>query len=181
MLVRGQKVSFNFAGQLEDGCEFANTWLLHEPAVAVIGDGSLLPVFEQALCTLSCGERCSITVPASDAYGEYDPTLVVTAPAANFANMEELPIGSYIEFSIAQGSARVRVLDVADGLVRLDCNHELAGHDLSFEIELVDDGKQQAIDQEGSTTGCGCNKLRESLVGHDACGCSHNHEYEREH
>jgi len=175
MLQDGQSVAFNFAGQLEDGYEFANTWLLHEPARAVIGDGSLLPAFEQALRNLSCGERCTVTVPAAQAYGAYDPNLILTVPAANFANAAELPIGSFIGFATELGTARAKVLEVADGLVRVDCNHELAGRDLTFEIELVDDGAMSAMEQENAASGCGCDKLRESLAGHEGCGCGHTH------
>ena len=170
MLKTGQRVVINYAGELENGYEFVNTWLAHVPVELVIGDGTLLPAFERALVGLARGERCTVTVPAQEAYGEYDPSAVIEVPAANFPHADELPIGSYIGFETDQGAARVKVLGVAGGMVRVDCNHELAGHDLTFEIELVDDGTGDAIDDELEASGCGCDKLRESLVG-----CSHDH------
>lgn len=170
MLKAGQKVLVHYAGQLENGYEFVNTWLVHEPVAVTVGDGALLPAFERALAELGRGERCTITVPAAEAYGEYDERAVVEVPTANFPHADELPVGSYIAFRVGQDTARAKVLGVSDGVVRVDCNHELAGHDLTFEIELVDDGTADAIDEELEAAGCGCDRLRESLVG-----CSHDH------
>ena len=107
MLERGQKVAINYAGWLEDGTEFVNTWLVPDSVTITIGASELLPAIE-------------------------------------------------------------------DGQVLFDTNHELAGHDLSFEVELVDDGTTTALEAEGSSTGCGCNRLRESL---GKCDCDHEHAH----
>ena len=171
MLKKGQKVLVHYAGQLENGYEFVNTWLVHEPIAVTIGDGALLPAFERALVELGRGERCTVTVPAAVAYGAYDEHLVIEVPITNFPYADELPVGSYIAFQVGQGTARAKVLEVSDGFVRVDCNHELAGHDLTFEIELVDDGTSDAVNEELEATGCGCDRLRESLVG-----CGHDHD-----
>lgn len=171
MLEQGQKVLVNYAGQLEDGYEFVNTWLLHEPVHVTIGENDFLPKFQETLVSMRRGERKGVDIPAEQAYGAHDPALVVTVPASRFPDADKLPVGSYIGFQVSGGTARARVVEVSRESVTLDCNHELAGHDLHFDIELVDDGESSNLERELETTGCGCDKLRESLTG---C-CEHAH------
>ena len=47
-------------------------------------------------------------------------------------------MGNYIVVETPEESLRVKVLGFKDGYVYLDHNHELAGEDLYFEIELLD-------------------------------------------
>ncbi len=168
----GQRVEINYAGWLEDGAEFVNTWLSPGAVPVVIGNGDVLPAFEAQLRTMERGERKTFTVPCKDAYGPYDPRGVVRVSAKDFPNANELPVGRYIEFAVGGASARAKVISADEDAVVFDTNHELAGHDLRFEVELVDDGESTAIDQERDSTGCGCNRLRESLGG-----CEHHHHH----
>ncbi|MGI6217677.1 MAG: FKBP-type peptidyl-prolyl cis-trans isomerase [Coriobacteriales bacterium] len=174
MLHQGQTVTVNYAGQLEDGYEFVNTWLLHEPAHFVIGHSGLLPLFEQALIALSPGQRTTVHIPKAQAYGEYDPANVIEVPRAQIPNASELPLGGYIWLSIGNSQVRVKVCSINEETVTIDCNSELAGHDLTFDIELVDDGTLTALDREDSTNGCSCDLLRESLDSDNSSSEEHN-------
>ena len=174
MLERGQTVAINSAGGLEDGTEFVNTWLVPDSVAITIGASGLLPAFEEQLLPMENGMRRTFSIPCEKAYGAYDPAGVISVAANTFPHASELPVGQYIEFSISGGKARAKVLAIEDGQVLFDTNHELAGHDLSFEVELVDDGTTTALEAEGSSTGCGCNRLRESL---GKCDCNHGHAH----
>ncbi|MGN0077346.1 MAG: peptidylprolyl isomerase [Coriobacteriales bacterium] len=176
MLAAGQKVEINYSGQLEDGTEFVNTWLMPDSVPVVLGSSGLLPAFERELLGMQRGQRRSFTIPCEEAYGPYDPAGVISVPAEGFPHADELPVGQFIEFNMAGGRGRARVLGIQDGQILFDTNHELAGHDLSFEVELVDDGSSTALDQEGGSSGCGCNRLRESLGS--SCECPHHHAAE---
>lgn len=171
MLRIGQRVEINYVGCLEDGTEFVNTWLMPDNVAVTLGSSGLLPAFEEQLLTMQCGERRSFVIPCERAYGHYDPAGVIAVPSESFPHADELPVGKYIEFSMAGGRGRARVLAVEGGQVVFDTNHELAGHDLHFELELVDDGSLGALEQEKGSAGCGCNRLRESLGG-----CGHTHD-----
>ena len=57
------------------------------------------------------------------------------------------------------------LLAVGDEEVVLDCNHELAGQNLNFDITLVDVVSETPIEHELHPEGCtcGCDRLQESL------------------
>lgn len=169
----GRRIEINYAGWLEGGAEFVNTWLAPDNVSVTLGANGLLPAFEAQLLTMARGERKTFSVPCCDAYGPYDPAGVVRVPTQSFPNARELPIGHYIVFDVGGTVARAKVVSVDDKEIVFDTNHELAGHDLRFEVELVDDGESTAIDQERDSTGCGCNRLRESLGG-----CDHDHHHQ---
>ena len=86
----GRRIEINYAGWLEDGAEFVNTWLSLDSVSVTVGAGGQLPAFEAQLLTMSGGERKTFTVPCEDACGPYDPQGVVSVPAKSFPNASEL-------------------------------------------------------------------------------------------
>ena len=68
-------------------------------------------------------------------------------------------------YTLENRNMRVRVLEVGDEEVVLDCNHELAGQNLNFDITLVDVVSETPIEHELHSEGCtcGCDRLQESL------------------
>lgn len=60
------------------------------------------------------------------------------SPSRASPHAESLPVDNYIVVETPEESLRVKVLGFKDGYVYLDHNHELAGEDLYFEIELLD-------------------------------------------
>lgn len=178
MIATGQKVQIQYAGTLENGYDFVNTWLNGGPVEVTVGQDAFLPAFERALRGLGRGERAVITIPMEDAYGPYDERNVIELPLASIPRGDELPVGSFVTVQTEAGQARVKVVSVENGVVKIDCNHELAGHDLTFEIELVRDGTETLVESEAHSTGCGCgcDKLKEQLMG-ETCTCGHTHEH----
>lgn len=182
----GQQITIHCAGMLENGYVFMDTWTGGEPMRVTFGQGQLLPALEQQLATFERGERRTITFVADQAYGQYDESLVFQVPAASIPNASELPVGGFVMFSTEQGPVRLKVLKVEDGAVWFDSNHELAGHDLTFEIELVTDGTESAVELEQGAKGCGCGALREALLGDECChdpahGHGHDHDHDHDH
>ena len=171
---QGQDVIIHCAGTLEDGYVFIDTWAGNNPLNVTVGSGQLPPGVERRLMGLTRGQRSVFTLPPAEAYGEYDPSLVFEVPAGSIPNAHDLPIGGYITVQTDAGMARLRVLSVQDGVVRFDQNHELAGRDVTFEIELISDGTETAIDLERNAKGCSCGALRESLMGKKCCHDGHH-------
>lgn len=94
------------------------------------------------------GEKRKISVSADEAYGFYDPGLVVEVPRRELNRGQSLGIGNEIVTqSTEDGHSRVfRVINTAADYVVLDGNHPLAGQDLVFEIEVTSAREAVAAD-----------------------------------
>lgn len=171
---QGQDVIVHCAGTLEDGYVFMDTWAGNNPLRITIGSGQLPPGVEKHLAELDRGQRSVFTLPPVEAYGEYDPSLVFEVPASSIPNAQDLPVGGFITVQADAGTTRLKVLSIEDGMVRFDQNHELAGRNVTFEVELVSDGTETAIDLERDARGCSCSALRKSLIGEDCCHGGHH-------
>ena len=138
MLRDGQTVKVDFVGKLANGAEFSNSHLVGEPLCFTLDEGVMLAAFEEVVRAMDVGQRVEVRIPVDKAYGPYDESLVERVPVARFPHAESLPVGNYIVVETPEESLRVKVLGFKDGYVYLDHNHELAGEDLYFEIELLD-------------------------------------------
>ncbi len=94
-------------------------------------DGIFLLV-EQALAGKNAGESCDVYLQPSDAFGEYDASLVQVEPRSKFP--PKLELGTRFEGDAdASGETLLyTVTDIADEKVVVDGNHPLAGKALRF-------------------------------------------------
>ena len=69
------------------------------------------------------------------------------------------------------GMMIVHVVNVTDENVTVDGNHELAGKDLTFDVEIVSvrDATQEELDALVNGCGCGCGCEGDCSDGN--CGC----------
>jgi FKBP-type peptidyl-prolyl cis-trans isomerase SlyD len=109
-----------------------------EPLVYLHGHDDVFPRVEQALAGKEAGERVALQLEPDDAFGNYDPALVLLMPLDNLG--EGVEVGMRIEGDGGQGTpGRIfTITDVAEGMAVLDGNHPLAGMALRFEITVVD-------------------------------------------
>lgn len=100
------------------------------------GNGVGLKGLAEGLSDLSAGEHRTIALPAEEAYGLYDPARVILFPKKKLSG--EAKVGAMVSVRGKSGKTRIyKVLQIMDGLVKLDGNHPLAGQDLIFEIEAL--------------------------------------------
>jgi FKBP-type peptidyl-prolyl cis-trans isomerase 2 len=138
MIQPGQKVQAHYRGTLDDGSVFDSSYDRNEPIEFVVGVGQMIPGFDAAVLEMEVGERKTVHIPAAQAYGERRDEAIQTVPTAYIPNAENLPVGQHIYLPLEGGQmARCKVLKVENGQATFDLNHELAGQDLTFEIELV--------------------------------------------
>lgn len=142
----GSTVELHFSVAIENGVEIDNTRSREAPVSLVIGDGSLLPGFEQALFGLRAGDRRTVHLPPEDAFGPWNPDNIQRFDTIKF---EQRPVaGQMIEFEDkAKTSLYGVVLSVNDDITEVDFNHPLAGKNISFEVEIfkVTPAGQQGI------------------------------------
>jgi peptidylprolyl isomerase len=103
-----------------------------------IGEGQLIPGFEQGVLGMEPGQSKMVNISSEDAYGPYNPELVTEVGRSEFPPDLELEVGMQVQGSQPDGRVAVfTVKDLTDTTVTLDANHRLAGKDLIFDIEMV--------------------------------------------
>lgn len=135
---RGDIVKVHYIGTFNDGSEFDSSYN-REPLQFTIGDGLLIPAFEEAVEGMKPGERKKLTIPAEQAYGPYINELAIEFDKSQFPKDIDPEVGSQLQIEQEDGGVTVvKVIRVTDSKVVLDANHPLAGKDLNFNIELVE-------------------------------------------
>ena len=134
----GDTVKVHYTGKLENDVVF-DTSNEHEPLQFTIGDGRVIPGFEEAVVGMEPGESKTANIPADQAYGPYHEEMVRALDRNQLPPDIELEVGQHLESRSEEGqSFIVTVIDISGSTVTLDANHPLAGKDLSFDIELLE-------------------------------------------
>lgn len=165
MFDMGETVLVRYRGVLEDGTEFVRSGFDGEPAKLIIGSHRMLTAFENAVAQMSTGERRIIHIPANQAYGAYDGSLVFEVQRDLLPINTPLSEEGIVQITTPLGKVNARILSIGPKTIVIDANHELAGHDLDFEVEVLGVVRESAIERElhQAGCGCGCSRLKESL------------------
>lgn len=133
----GDTVSVNYTGRLEDGTVF-DTSLMEgrTPLTVTMGQGQLIKGFENGLIDMTKGEKKTIEIEHTEAYGEVIDEMIVEIPKSNVP--EEVQVGQMLQGNGPNGPMNVRVVEVKEDIVVLDANHPLAGKKLIFDLEVVE-------------------------------------------
>jgi peptidylprolyl isomerase len=132
----GDRVQVHYTGRLEDGTVFDSS-RNREPLAFVIGDGTMIPGFDEAVRGMEIGDVKTVTIPAAEAYGPYRQDLLVVLPCEELE--EDVELGQKVPLQNVTSGEMVyfTVVEISDTEVTLDANHPLAGHDLTFAIEML--------------------------------------------
>lgn len=134
----GDTVRVHYTGTLEDGSQFDSS-RGGEPMEFALGQGQLIPGFENAVIGLAIGESCTVTLAAEDAYGDSNPDMVQNVPRELMPEGVELVAGMVLQGQGENGQVNnFTVVSFNDDEVVLDANHPLAGKALTFDIELLE-------------------------------------------
>ncbi len=105
----------------------------YEPLTFAVGGRQIIPGLEKHVIAHKAGDKFSCEIPSTEAYGERDPKKIQTIPMAQFRKQGVKPeVGHILNWN----NQRVVVTQVGGGRVRVDGNHELAGKDLTYDIEV---------------------------------------------
>lgn len=156
---QGDKVLINYTGTLEDGSVFDTT--IKEtgccddnadccedddgcgcetgPMELTIGAEDFFPQIEEALVGMAPGEKKTVTIPAEDAFGEYDEEEVFSISRDQLTGEIEPEVGMELELTGDDDEpVEVTVVEVSADTITVDANHPLAGEDITYEIELLE-------------------------------------------
>lgn len=133
----GDTVFVHYTGTLDDGTEFDSSEE-GEPLEFVMGSGMILPGFEAAVSGKAIGDKVSVTLEPSEAYGEHKKEMTIIVPRSEVPEHIEPEEGMMLQLTLEDGDIDVLVSRVTDEEVELDGNHPLAGKRLNFTIEVID-------------------------------------------
>lgn len=162
----GDRVIVDYRAFLaEDGREFGSSYRDGKPLELVVGENKSVPGLEKTVLGMEEGETKTVELPAKQAYGEYDESLIEAIPDDQIPNADALPVGKYIGVTMGDTPVFMKVMKIEDGIVYLDFNHELAGKDIRLEVTLHEVKVENAIEREKHPAGCacGCDRLKEAI------------------
>lgn len=135
MIEKGSKVKVHYTGKLEDNNIFDSS-VEREPLEFVVGEGKLIPGFENGIMGLNTGDKKTIEIEAEEAYGQIREELISEVPKENLP--EGVEVGAMLQAQTEQGPINVTVTEIGEATAKVDANHPLAGKKLIFELEVME-------------------------------------------
>ena len=129
----------HYTGTFNDGTKFDSSYDRGEPLEFVCGAGMMIKGFDEAVKNMNVGEIVDVHLMPEEAYGMPDPNAIFTLEIAQLPGSEELEVGQQVYLSNQYGQPfPVKVTAKEETTITFDANHEMAGKELNFKIELVE-------------------------------------------
>ena len=117
------------------------------PATLTLGTGELSPAVEAHLIGLPEGIRTTIELPAGSAFGPRSPDMVQWMARKELTDLgaadETFAVGDVVKFVTPDGQGEFAGVILAfrsddkGEAVQFDFNHPLAGHPVTFEVQVI--------------------------------------------
>lgn len=131
-------VKVHYEGTFNDGTKFDSSYDRGDPIEFLCGAGQMIKGFDEAVKDMAVGEIKNIHLMPEEAYGMPDPDNILTIEQKQMPGSEELEVGEKVYLSGPMGQRfPVKVTAKTDTTITFDANHEMAGKELNFKIELV--------------------------------------------
>ena len=104
-----------------------------------ISTSTIKQAADAGVAEMEVGEKVNIHLMPEEAYGMPDPNAIFTVAIAQLPGAEEVEIGQQVYLQNQYGQPfPVKVTAKDETNITFDANHEMAGKELNFEIELVE-------------------------------------------
>ncbi|PIN73892.1 peptidylprolyl isomerase [Candidatus Woesearchaeota archaeon CG10_big_fil_rev_8_21_14_0_10_45_16] len=138
-IVKGKKVKIQYVGTFDDGSEFDSSEKHGQPLEFEVGEGQVIPGFENAVIGMEAGQEKEVVIKPAEAYGEHNPEFLKKVPRSQLPAEQEPQAGMMLGVGLPNGQQIPAVIaEVSDDDVTLDLNHPLAGKTLHFKIKVVE-------------------------------------------
>ena len=135
----GKKCTVHYTGTFNDGTKFDSSYDRGEPIDFVCGAGMMIKGFDEAVKGMAIGDIIDVHLMPEEAYGMADPNAIFTLEIAQLPGSEDLSVGQQVYLSNQYGQPfPVKVTAKDEKNITFDANHEMAGKELNFRIELVE-------------------------------------------
>ena len=135
----GKTCRTHYRGTFNDGTQFDSSYDRGEPLEFVCGAGQMIRGFDAAVADMEVGQVVDVHLMPEEAYGMPDPNAVFSVEIAQLPGSEELKEGQQVYLTNQYGQPfPVKVTAKDEKMITFDANHEMAGKELNFRIELVE-------------------------------------------
>ncbi|MFQ6804310.1 MAG: FKBP-type peptidyl-prolyl cis-trans isomerase [Lachnospiraceae bacterium] len=135
----GKTCRTHYRGTFNDGTQFDSSYDRGEPLEFICGAGQMIRGFDAAVADMEVGQVVDVHLMPEEAYGMPDPNAVFTVEIAQLPGSEDLEAGQQVYLSNQYGQPfPVKVVEKDEKTITFDANHEMAGKELNFRIELVE-------------------------------------------
>ena len=135
----GKTCRTHYRGTFNDGTQFDSSYDRGEPLEFICGAGQMIKGFDAAVADMEVGQIIDVHLMPEEAYGMADPNAIFTMEIAQLPSSEDLTVGQQVYLSNQYGQPfPVKVTAKDEKNITFDANHEMAGKELNFRIELVE-------------------------------------------
>lgn len=135
---KNDTVKVHYTGKLTNGQVFDSS-LEREPLEVTIGEGKLIPGFENAILDMHVNDKKTVEISKDEAYGDVQQELFHQVQKEQLPQDIKPEVGMGLASKGPDGTEhQFRVVDVKDDHIVVDGNHPLAGQNLVFDLELVE-------------------------------------------
>lgn len=135
----GRTCRAHYRGTFNDGTQFDSSYDRGEPLEFVCGAGQMIRGFDAAVADMEVGQIVDVHLMPEEAYGMPNPNAVFTVEIAQLPGSEDLTVGQQVYLTNQFGQPfPVKVTAKDEKTITFDANHEMAGKELNFRIELVE-------------------------------------------
>lgn len=135
----GKVCRTHYRGTFNDGTQFDSSYDRGEPLEFICGAGQMIQGFDAAVDDMEVGQIVDVHLMPEEAYGAADPNAVFTVEIAQLPGSENLEAGQQVYLTNQFGQPfPAKVTAKEETTITFDANHEMAGKELNFRIELVE-------------------------------------------
>lgn len=135
----GKTCRTHYRGTFNDGTQFDSSYDRGQPLEFICGAGQMIKGFDAAVADMKVGEIKEIHLMPEEAYGQPNPDAIFTLEIEQLPGAEDLTVGQQVYLSNQYGQPfPVKVTAKDEKTITFDANHEMAGKELNFKIELVE-------------------------------------------
>lgn len=135
----GKLCRAHYRGTLNDGTQFDSSYDRGQPLEFICGVGQMIKGFDAAVVNMEPGQSVDVHLMPEEAYGMLDPDAVFTVEIAQLPGAENLEVGQQVYLSNQFGQPfPVKVTAKDETNITFDANHDMAGKELNFHIELLE-------------------------------------------
>ncbi len=133
-------VTIVYEGKLDNGDTF-KTITKENPLEIKIGDSEIPPTLEQSLLGMSVGEKKTVRLSPEEGYGSRQKILLHTLNKKYFGDKITPKPGMVLSLKVDKDGEEHQVpatiIELSNDSVVVDYNHPLAGHHLTYHIEIL--------------------------------------------